>query len=191
MESFTLRENEIWISQNKVRSIEKFEKAVLNTGMLKSAYSIPLDKVYEVKFNEGDESLLIRYVNEKEKNKKLNIAFDDEPFSNKVGVYLGEKLGFSKQVEVESKIKPLLINGLILLFSIGATVVFGLMEDPGAEVDVDSGSRRNRGGRQLMKFLFETIGQTGVIILGTAISLYLAYQLYQRYKSPTNVITYK
>lgn len=45
MESFVLNGNEIWISQNKIRNLEKFEKAVLNTGMLKNSYSIPLDKV--------------------------------------------------------------------------------------------------------------------------------------------------
>ena len=163
MESLALRENEIWISQNKVRSIEKFEKAVLNTGMLKHAYSIPLDKIYEIKFNEGDESLLIRYVNEKGKNKKLDVAFEDEPSSNKVGKYLGEKLGFTQQIKVENKLKPLLINGLLLFFAIGATVLFGLSEDPGAEIDVDSGVRRNRGGRQLMKFIFDTIGQLSLI----------------------------
>ena len=118
MESLALRENEIWISQNKVRSIEKFEKAVLNTGMLKHAYSIPLDKIYEIKFNEGDESLLIRYVNEKGKNKKLDVAFEDEPSSNKVGKYLGEKLGFTQQIKVENKLKPLLINGLLLFLSL-------------------------------------------------------------------------
>ena len=83
--SMVLRENEIWLSQNKVKSLEKFEKAVNSTGLMKSAYTIPLDAISEISYNEASESAQIKYTNEKNKEKKLKISFTEAALSNQFG----------------------------------------------------------------------------------------------------------
>ena len=186
--SMLLRDDELWFSQDKVKSFEKFEKAVNKTGLLQSAYKVPLSSINEVSFNEASESAKIKYINEKGKEKKLNIGFGEVSISNQFGEHLGEKLGFTKSSTQESQLKPLLLNGLYLLLAIGGTFIFGTMEDT-AEI-TDNNSRRGRGGRAIMKLIVDTIGQTGVFIVGGLISLYLAYRLYKRYKNPSNEIVF-
>ncbi|MEZ4907204.1 MAG: hypothetical protein R2771_06100 [Saprospiraceae bacterium] len=186
--SLVLRENELWVSQNKVGSLEKFEKAVNNTGMMKSAFSIPLTSISEISYNEASESTKLKYTNEKGKDKKLNIGFGDVAVSNQFGEYLGNKLGFKKSSTKEGQLKPLLLNGLYLLIAIGGTFFLGMMDDT-SEL-TESGSRRSRNKGAFLKLIVDTVGQTGVFIIGGLISIYLAYKLYKRYKRPSNEILF-
>ncbi len=71
--SLAIKGNELWLSLNKVSDLEKFESAVQNMGMLKSAYSYPLSSISEISFNEASESVKLKYQDEKGKQKKLNI----------------------------------------------------------------------------------------------------------------------
>ncbi len=186
--SMLLRDDEIWFSQDKVRNFEKFEKAVNKTGMLQSAYKVPLFEIHEVSYNEASESVKIKYTNEKGKEKKLNIGFGDTAISNQFGKHLGEKLGFNKSSTQEGQLKPLLLNGLYLALAIGGTFLFGMMDD--TSQITDSSRRKGSGARAIMKLVVDTIGQTGVFIVGGLISLFFAYQLYKRFKNPSNEILY-
>lgn len=186
--SMVLRENEIWFSQDNVRDLDKFEKAVNKTGMLQSAYSVPLDAISEVSYNEASESAKIKYTNEKGKEKKLNIGFEDKALSNQFGQYLGSKMNFTKSAKKEGQIKPLLLNLLYLLLTVGGTLFLGLMEDSSTLTENTSG--RNRGKGEFLKMIVDTIGQTGVFIIGGLISAYLAYNLFKRFQNPSNEIVY-
>ena len=186
--SMLLRDDEIWFSQDNVRNLEKFEKAVNKTGMLQSAYKVPLSAINEVSYNEASESAKIKYTNEKGKEKKLNIGFGDAAISNQFGKHLGEKLGFSKSSTQEGQLKPLLLNGLYLALAIGGTFLFGMMDD--TSQITESSRRKGSGARAIMKLVVDTIGQTGVFIVGGLISLFFAYQLYKRFKNPSNEILY-
>ena len=186
--SMVLKDDEIWFSQDKVRNLEKFEKAINKTGMLQSAYKVPLSKISEVSYNEASESAKIKYLNDKGKEKKLNIGFGDTAISNQFGKHLGEKLGLNQSSTQEGQLKPLLLNALYLAFAIGGTFLFGMMDD--TSQITDSSRRKGSGARAIMKLVIDTIGQTGVFIVGGLISLYFAYQLYKRFKNPSNEILY-
>ena len=183
-----LRDNEIWFSQDNIKSFEKFEKAVNKTGMMRSAYTVPLSSISEVSFNEASESAKIKFTTEKGKEKKLKIGFNDTAVSNQFGEHLGTKLGLNKSTTQESQIKPLLLNALYLLIALGATVFLGTIDDT-SEL-TESSSRRNRGKGAILKIIVDTIGQTGVFIIGGLISLYLAYSLFKRFKNPSNEVVY-
>ena len=88
----------------------------------------------------------------------------------------------------EGQLKPLLMNALYLLFVIAATLFLGLMEDTSDLTDSSSRRTRNRGA--FLKMIVDTIGQTGVFIIGALISVYLGYKLYKRYQNPANEIVY-
>jgi hypothetical protein len=186
--SIVLREDELWLSQDKVKDLEKFEKAINKTGMLQSAYKIPLSSIGEISYNEASESTKIKYINDKGKEKKLNITFTEIPLSNQFGHHLGEKLNFSKASKHEGQVKPLLLNALYLIIAIGATLFLGMMDD--STTLTDGGSRRSRNKGAFLKLIVDTIGQTGVFVIGGLISAYLAYQLFKRYKNPSNEILY-
>ncbi len=186
--SMVLREDEIWFSQDKVSNLEKFEKAINKTGMLQSAYKVPLAKINEVSYNEASESAKIKYINDKGKEKKLNIGFGNTDISNQFGKHLGEKLGFTQTSTQEGQLKPLLLNGLYLALAVGGTFLFGMMDD--TSQITDSSRRKGSGARAIMKLAVDTVGQTGVFIIGGLISLFLAFQLYKRFKNPSNEILY-
>lgn len=186
--SLVIKNDALWLSQNKVSSLEKFEKAVNKTGMMKSAIAIPLSDISEISFNEASQSAKIKYTNEKGKEKKMNLGFGDVNLSNQFGEYLGQKLSFTKSSTQEGQLKPLLINGLSLLLALGITIFLGTMDDTSSLTD--SGSRRSRNKGAFLKMIVDTIGQTGVLVIGGLISLYLAYQLYKRFKNPSNEVLY-
>jgi len=86
--SLVVLENEFWLSQSNVSTLEEFEQAVQKTGMMKSAFAYPLSSISKNSFNEASESVKLNYQNEKGKQKKLNIGFGDEELSNEFGYFL-------------------------------------------------------------------------------------------------------
>ena len=188
--SILVRETEIWVHMEKIKTFEKFEKAINKPGgfLATGAYKIPFSKIGEISFNESSQSTKISYTNDKGKEKKLNLSFSDIENSKQFGQYLGEKLNYDKSVSSEGKIQPLLINGFLLSLSIIGTIMFATMDDTSAITN--SSTRRGSGGRAILRLIVDTVGQTGVLIIGGLISLYLGFQLYKRYKNPMNVIRY-
>lgn len=184
-----IKGGELWLSQNKVSNFEKFEKDIQKTGLMKSAYSYPLSSISEISFNEASESVKLKYQDEKGKQKKLNIGFGDNDLSNQFGQFLGDKLGMKKSQKQEGQLKPLLLNIMYLILSIGGTIFLATMDDTNELTDGATRKSRNKGA--FLKLIVDAIGQTGVIIIGTLISIYLIYQLYKRFKNPANEVVYQ
>ncbi len=185
--SIVLREDEIWLSEKSIGNIEKFEKAVNKTGLLKTAYKIPLSSVFHVSYNEASEKAEVEYINEKGKKKFVEINFNDKALSNQFGEYLGEKLGFEKTSTQENRLIPLLLNSFYLVITVFLTVYFGTHDSSA----LDSGSRKGSTVRAIMKLIVDTVGHTGVFIIGGLISILVVYNLYKRFKNPSNEVSYK
>ncbi len=186
--SIVLREDEIWLSEKSIGNIEKFEKAVNKTGLLKTAYKIPLSSVFHVSYNEASEKAEVEYINEKGKKKFVEINFNDKALSNQFGEYLGEKLGFERTSTQENRLIPLLLNSFYLVLSVFLTVALGISDDSSV---FDSGRRKGSTVRAIMKLIVDTVGHTGVFIIGGLISILVAYNLYKRFKNPSNEVSYK
>ena len=172
-----------------MKNLEKFEEGIQKTGMMKSSYAYPLSTISEISFNEASESVKIKYQDEKGKEKKFKFGFGDKDLSNQFGQFLGERLNMTKSQKQEGQIKPLLLNALYLIISVGMTIFLATLDDT-AEL-AEGGSRRSRNKGAFLKLIVDTIGQTGVIILGSLISIYLGYRLFKRFKSPANEIVYQ
>ena len=188
--SIALREKAIWFSEKKLNDLDKFAKEIHDANITERAYACPLENISEVSFNEASESVKLRHKNEFGEQKKLNIEFGDQELSNQFGHYLGDKLGLPKTQKQERQWKPLLLNLLYLTLTIVSTVYLGTMEDT-IDLIEGVGAGRSRGRRGFLKIIVDTIGQTGVIIIGTLISILIIYQLYQRFKKPANEIKYQ
>lgn len=180
--------NEMWLSQNNVSDKEKFQKSVNATGMLQSAMSMPLDQVKAITYNSEADDFKLKYVNEKGKNKSLKLDLQDPERSNRFAEFLAGELGMSKSESTENQTKPLLRNAGFLLVTIALTVFLAMMDDT-SQLD-DSGSRRTRSKGALVRWIIETIGSTGVIIVGSLLSLLFAHKLYQRFKNPAMEVAY-
>src|SRR5687768_6481315 len=189
MKSLMLTNDEIWVSSGSHSTVEKLEKSANSTGLMQSGQKISLASIYQITFNERSSSVKFFFVNAKGKNDNLNIAFDSKERANEVANFIGNKLGLTRNVNEESKIKAMLPNALGLLIAIICTYAIGTVESAD-EINTDSVRGKNRLGASILRKLHETIGQTGILILGTLIVLYLAYTIYKRYNNPAKVITY-
>ncbi len=187
--SFMFKGDEFWLSSNEVKSAEKFEAAKDRTGIRKSVEIFESSKIQDISFNESSNTIKLSYFNKKEKLKKLDLKFNDSKQATLYGNYLGEQLAMSKSSIQEQKTKPLLINAGYLVIAVGLTIFLGFIDDASSFEDVGS-TRKTKANAALMVFLYNTIGQTGIIIIGTLISLFAAYQLYKRYKNPTNNVLF-
>lgn len=187
--SLVLKDNEFWLSQNRISKLEKFETAIQKTGIMKSAQAYLLSTVSEISFNEASDSIKLTYKNEKGKQKKTTIGFESKELSNKFGHYLGNKLELNTTEKQEKQITLMLFSLLYLALTIGGTFFLATLED--SDELTSGGSRRSRNKGAFLKLIVDTLGQTGVIILGSLISIYLIYQLYKRFKNPANEVFYQ
>ncbi len=187
--SLAIKGDELWLSTNKESDFGTFENGINKTGIMKAAYAYPLSSITEVSFNEATESVKLRYEDEKGKLKKLNIKFEDKDFSNEFGAYLGEKLGMTRSQEQERQWKPLLTNLFYLIVAIGGTYAIAMVEDT-AEL-TEGSSRKSQSRGAILKLIVDTVGQTGVIIIGSLISLFIIYRLYTRFQNPANEVVFQ
>ncbi len=189
--SIVLTDRELWLSKEKIKSLETFGAAVNHPHQVKVvAYKYPLEKLVKLKFNETSDTVQYEYPMSRG-NKVINLKFNDEKQANEFGNYLGEQLQFKKTEFAESKLKPLLLNAFYVLVAIALTYGFGLYFDEADFESSSSSSRRNGGGRAIVRILYNTIGQTGLLIIGGLITLYLIYQLYQRFQHPAKDVVYE
>lgn len=186
--SILITPDEFWISGNKVKSFEKFEKQVQKTGLMKMAKAYPLSSVTEVSFNEADGMVKLIYINEKEKKKKLQLDFKEVNRSNEFGHFLGQHIGLYKQVKKENFRSFLLWRLLPLVLTILFTGYFASIEDTDAWSG--TGSSRRKGTQILIKTIIDTIGTTGVLLLGGAIAAIQVYLIYKRYQNPAMEVCY-
>ena len=188
--SILLTEKELWLSKNAIKDYQKFERAIRYPGTFDvSGQSYSLERIEEIKFNEASNLIVIGY-STKSKLSKINIKFITKEQANEFGHTLGQELKFRKSMLEEKKLKPLLENTAYLLISIIVTVFLGTQVDSG-DLDSDGGTRKSRKGGSILRVLYDIIGQTGIIIIGSFISIFLVYRLYKRYNSPANEIMYK
>ena len=186
--SLVVRDNELWLSQNNVSNLEKFEKGIHQTGLMKSAYAYPLESITEVSFNEASEAIKLRYIDEKGKNKKMSFEFGDVELSNHFGHFLGAKNRFAKSEKQESQTKYLMLNGLYLFVAVAMTAWLYSMDDFSDFGDSAKGKRR--GMAMLIQSILETIGHTGILLIGILSTAYLGYNLYKRFQNPASEIVY-
>jgi len=187
-QSLVLRSDEIWLCLDKIKSLEKFEKVVQQTGLLSIGYTIPYSSINEVFFKDLSETVTIKYLNKKGVEKKFKAEFNNISQDNEFGNYLGTKLEFHKEITQERKIKQLLINLLYLIFTIAATVYLTSIDTLSL---VENSSGKNRGISFVIYIIVDTIGHTGVYIIGGLISLFIIYDLYKRYNNPSGEIVFK
>lgn len=187
--SVMIAEDSVYLSSSKEKSAEAFEKSIEKSGMLSKTEAIPFASISGVNFNESSDTASISYTNAKGKAKDLKLQIGDDEISNQFGEFLGQELGLARTETQEGTLKPLLLNALYLVIAIGATIFLGTM-DGSEEIDTDSGSRKSQRNKAIFKFLYETLGPTGIIIVGSLISLYLGYRLYNRYKNPAKEVAF-
>lgn len=179
----------LWILEKRVSSVDQFILAASKTGMMSSkAEKIPYRKINSVVANTAKDSVQFFFSHANGKDKKKTIEFANQEAAYHFGTHLGTDLSLNKTVATENQTKPILMHLMYLAFTIAGTLVFSMadLSDVG-----EHGSSRSRRNGALAKFVVELIGVTGVIIVGSLISLGILYSLYKRYRNPGTEDVYK
>ncbi|WNJ19362.1 hypothetical protein [Pontibacter sp. G13] len=185
--SVTVHNGELWVSNSKRRSIEKFSEAVQKTGMMKSAYAWPYDRITAVSFNTASSDVEVSYLNEKDKEKSYQLEFLDEEEANQFGNFLGKDLGYGVMENKEPAWKPLGKSLLYIASILFLTIMGATVEDPS---ELGENSRNGRAIGKILALITDVIGQTGLIIVGVLASLVIGFFAFKRFKNPAQDVTY-
>ena len=192
--SLKLNEENLWFSSDKINSIEKMQaKVEKNDGKFLNYHGIiDYSAITRIKMNEKSDQIELTYPNKKGKEKSLDLAFDNVAEAHKIGDFIAGKTNLAKSTSTENKNMKLLKNLFWVLVSAGITAFIAFGQD--MEVDQESYSRsarRSRSFKAIVNLLHEYIGQTGIIIIGSIITLFFLYSAWKRFSNPVNDIVYQ
>lgn len=188
--SMLLRDKELWLSDGKEADVEKFEKAIQKKGLFNDAHSIPLHTLYKIHYNETLPSKIhLSYTDIKDEWQDIEIDFDNTAKGIEFAEYLAQKNRMSKTVEEENKTQKLVINMAGAILAAALSLWLGIYVDP-ARIDENTGGLKRKRYARLLKFIYDTIGQKGLLLIGLAIFAVLVYRAYKQYHNPGNVVSY-
>jgi len=174
------------LTSSKPATMREFEETVAKPGLMTFALRVPYQDIISLRQNSAEKAVKIKYRNDKGKEKNLSIGLDDSAGAGEFAQTLGLACELTAKSSSESQLQPLLINLLLVLFAGGFTAFVAL--SPAEEIQTNG---RRRGSAAILRMLRETLGSTGVWIVGGLITAYLIYQLYQRYQSPATVTEWR
>ncbi len=190
--SIVVLEDSFIISSKKENSLEDMKARVGKKSIMHSAEEFQLSAITEITSNESSEQFKFRYEKKNGKLKKRTMVFDHKETANEVAELLADQGAMIRSEQPENKIYPLLGSGFLLtitLFFMGMMLSIDDVSELDSSAEGYSRSaRRSRGGSAMMKFIYETIGTTGIAIIGSAIALGIIYFAYNRWKNPATVM---
>jgi hypothetical protein len=143
-----------------------------------------------LQLNETSPELKFKMLHENGKSESLKIKFDEPAKAITVGHLIGQRSGLPVEERQEKSLKPLLNKSFYLLLALGFTgyVLFG---DASEMASGEGGTAKSRSGRAILSFLYDIVGQTGLIIIGVIASALIALNMYKRYKNPAKECLYQ
>jgi len=181
-------DDKLMISSKGHNDIESLAASAEKSGMMETIKTVDIPSITSIFFNEKDHNIKVKYTNKKGKEKSHSIELLDHDLTADFANELAEMRGFTKAVSTETTIRPLLYNIAGIVFTGFITWLAYSIATGSMEVS-DSG--RRRGLQVLFGRIAETLGPIGVIILGSLITLFLAYSAYKRFSNPASVVEYK
>lgn len=188
--SLLLSEGMLYVSAKKMKDVEQLKQAATGTGFLRSATAYPLSNLESLQLNETSPELKFKMLGENGKSESLKIKFDEPAKAIMVGHLIGQQSGLPVEERQEKSLKPLLNKSFYLLLALGFTGLV-LFSDASEIASGEGGSRKSRSGRAILGLLYDTVGQTGLIIIGIIASALIAFNMYRRYKNPAKEWVYQ
>jgi len=186
--SLGFTDKRLYLSQKNEKDFAALEKTGQNVGITSEGIYVLLEKLESIHLNTGDTDIKVKYLDYSKKKKSLTFKFDRVEKSLAFAELLGNKLTLKKEVTQEKQWLPLLKNVGWLTLTVGLTYFMVGMED-GSEMD-SSGSRKSRGGAAILRIIYNLVGPTGILIIGSLISLAIIWATYNRFKKPEQDIVF-
>ena len=183
--SILFKDQQFWVSTTPLFNLEMFEKQEDQDSTL--GYDI--QRISSIYFEEDTDKIKITYKDQQLNKQTTTLRFDDKTLSNEIGHYLGKKAALPVHIKKENEPKSLFFLFLYTVFIGWFTYMLYTLDDTTELISTER-SIRNQNRGALLKIIVDTIGPTGVLIMGRGVTLLLLYDLCTRIVRPTREITY-
>ncbi len=178
----------IVLSNKKYSSLESMAKNLQGVGTLEDKEEFRYQSLEELSFLSNGENLNLKKLNFKKKPVSVSVSLNDINLIEQI-VNLVQQNGEFEKTEEKANTLTVVQGSLIKIAgSIIATALFYFIANSMA-----SGEELNTDGRkgflkEILVTILDTIGATGVLLIGVLITSIFIYQLVQKLKVPTSLI---
>ena len=179
------------LSNKEYSSFESMAQNLKETGPMEEKEEFWYQSLEEMSYLENGENLTLKKLDFRKNPVSTTINVGDIEIINELvramsqeeEFIISEEKASSLSVAKASLIRTAIAGGFTALFYLAAI-------DTASGSDVDTSGRRSFFKR-ILAGIIDTIGATGVLIIGGALTSFFLYQLFQKLKSPPSLIRMK
>jgi hypothetical protein len=185
--SFIIDENSLKFSSQNFNTFTAFQDAWNKKLSFATKVEVKYDSIKSIKKEENDDDVYITYKAIGGISVDCVFSFKDQNEDEVLFNYFIREHFYQKVDEVLSPFKAIQ-NYLIGLFATIGVTVFSYFE----VIGITNGTVEEAHSRNTRQFnnIIELLGDKGVILVGTGVSLFLLYKIWTRYKNPPNQIKF-
>jgi len=185
--SFIIGENSLQFSSKKFDTIDEFRESWAKKISLATKVEVKYDKITSIKKEENDSKVLIKYKTWAGIPAECEFSFIEQDDYEVFFSFFEKERYFSRINETLSPFRSI-INYLVgLAITIGITV-FAYYQ--AIEIANGTEGKTGRGKARLFNFIVGTLGDKGVIAVGTLISCFLLFKAWKRFSNPPNQVKF-
>lgn len=181
--SFIIDENSLKFSSQNFNSYTDFQDAWNKKLSLATKVEIKFENIKSIKKEEFDKDILIKYKAFGGLPADCEFSFTDFDDYETFFGYFTEKRYFQRTNETLTPFKAIQNYLIGFVATIGITI-FSYFE--AIALANGTAEEAHSGKARAFNFLVELLGDKGVILVGSAISAYLIYKIWTRFKNPPN-----
>lgn len=185
--SFIIDENSLKFSSKSFKTSAEFQEAWDKKLSLATKLEVKFDSIKSIKKEDNDDDILIKYKTFAGIHTDFEFSFSD---NNDIVLFFNH---FEKQLFYQKLNETLTPIKAIRNYLIGLTVaivvtIFSYYQaiaiENGTAVEITSRKER------LFRNIIGTLGDKGVILVGTAISIFLIFKIWTRFKNPPTQVRF-
>jgi hypothetical protein len=180
IESLLITDNALQLLSSSCATAEEFNATWTKSLTLATKTEILFDAIKSITKEEGEDNIVITSKGLAGMSKETQVTFDNPNDLDGFYSFFQNDKGFVRTDESLSPFKsamPFVYGLLITLAVTGFGYYLSIQDEPTTE---SSGRAKGRFIMAIVRML----GTTGVLLLGFAISAYVAYMIWTRYKNP-------
>ncbi|MDI9880271.1 hypothetical protein [Flectobacillus longus] len=183
--SFIIDENSLKFSSQNFNTFTEFQDAWNKKLSFATKVEVKYDSIKSIKKEENDDDVYITYKAIGGISVDFVFSFTDKNEDEILFNYFTREHFYQKVDEVLSPFKAIRNYLIGLIATIGVTV-FSYYE----VIGIANGTVEEAHSRKTRQYnnIIELLGDKGVILVGTGVSLFLLYKIWTRYKNPPNQI---
>lgn len=181
--SFIIDENSLKFSSQNFDSFTDFQDAWNKKLSLATKVEITFENIKSIKKEEFDKDILIKYKAFGGLPADCEFSFTDFDDYETFFSYFTDKRYFQQTIETLTPFKAIQNYLIGFVVTIGITI-FSYFE--AIALANGTAEEAHSSKSRTFNFVVELLGEKGVILIGTVISLFLIYKIWTRFKNPPN-----